>query len=1049
MATVQQNYDIAEQLIECVSQVLEARKHTPTATYRLQFGPELSFRSATEIVDYLQSLGVSHLYCSPYLQARPGSSHGYDVIDHQQLEPGIGTDDEYVTFVQRIREMGLRQIIDFVPNHMGIATDANTWWNSVLEHGQSSPYSAYFDIDWYPAKEELKNKILLPTLGEQFGAALENGVLSIVFEEGAFFLRCYESLLPVDPKTTVPLLTNHLEELREALEAESPALLELESIVTALEHMPNRRTADPGRIEERQRETLVVKRRLGEIVKNHPEIEEHITRNLEEMNGTPGDAASVDQLDAFVNEQVYRLAHWKVAGDEINYRRFFDVNELAAICMEEGAVFDEAHRFVMKMLACGAADGLRIDHIDGLYDPREYLWRLQFSYVQKIAKLLYDKRFNAENETSMLDSVLDPSLEKYATKLEEQHSDTPEWEQIRESLAASLRDAVTSKACHFEEASKSWNAAMVRPDQLPLYVLVEKILGSEEKLAPTWPVAGTTGYEVLNTINGIFVDRSGYDHLASFYRQLTETTQSPEDIVYECKRLILRVAMASELQMLARQLDRLSEQHRRTRDFTLNSLRAVLREFMACCSVYRTYVANGEVSDADRKIVGMALRAVRRRNPTFERSILGYVAQVLTLQLPDGVSDSARYEVEHFVQRLQQLMGPVTAKGVEDTAFYRYVPLVSLNEVGAHFGHIADLAQFHESNLARGRSNMVTTTTHDTKRTEDVRARLNVLSEIPQVWQEHLQRWMEMNSEHRQDLEDGPAPSRNDEYLFYQSSLGIWPLTPPNDEERQELIARLQQYMIKAIHEAKLRTSWIDPDEEYDNAVSAFVQNTLQADSPFLEDLQALADRIRVPGLVNALSQVLLKLTVPGVPDVYQGQEIWDFSLVDPDNRRPVDYTLRRKLLEELRSGLEHQSAYELAGELSSQPHDPKLKMYVVWRTLQFRSQHAELFHNGRYSPLQTHGQRADHVCAFAYEGSQEQSGPAAVVIAPLRSAGLTADSELPLGEPVWQDTTVSLPAGAATWVNLFTGEEHHPTDNTLSLKDVLKQFPVALLSRS
>lgn len=1035
---------VVDWLRNAVHEVIAARKQTPTSTYRLQFGPQFTFKDATAILDYLQTLGISHVYCSPFLKARPGSTHGYDVVHHQSLDSAIGSDEEFGEFIRELHHRGLGLLLDFVPNHMGIDTDANAWWNDVLEHGQSSPYGRFFDVDWNPEKEQLKNKILLPVLGEQYGGALENGVLSIELDAGAFYVRCYDKRLPVDPKSTTQILTDGIDRLREELPADSPALLELESIVTALENLPNRRVADSAKMDQRQRETVVVKRRLNSLVAESPEIAQFLQNNLAKLNGDPGRPESFDLLDEFLDKQVYRLAHWKVAGDEINYRRFFDVNELAAICMEEQPVFDQAHQYVLQLLARGAATGLRIDHIDGLYDPREYLWRLQHGYVQAIAADLYD-RFVAKNADSpAANAPCMDSLESLQLPAIEDDAAIPDWEEIEETLTAWLRRDVKSKTLPWSEHDSDRDPTPVLVDALPLYVLVEKILGAEEQISPCWPVAGTTGYEVLNQINGLFVDEDGFKTIERNYRQWTSTYVHPEDIVYECKRLILRIAMSSELNMLGRQLDRLSEQHRKTRDFTLNSLRDVLREIMSCSSVYRTYVADGVVSQADRKMAADAIRAVRRRNPTLERSILYFVAEVMSLQLPAGSSEHALREAQHFVQRLQQLMGPVTAKGVEDTAFYRYVPLVSLNEVGAHFGKRCNLDEFHKANAARHRSSMTTTSTHDTKRSEDVRARLNVLSETPDRWREHVQRCMELNAPHRRQLEDGPAPSVNDEYLFYQSALGVWPLHEPTEEERQCLVERLKQYMIKAIHEAKLRTSWIDPDQDYDDAVAEFVVKTLEPGSDYLAELQAMAELVSAPGLLNGLSQTLLKFTAPGTPDTYQGQELWDFSLVDPDNRRPVDYEMRRRLLREVQELVERSGQQAAAAELVKDPRDPRLKLYVTKQALEFRRRFADLLHVGEYIRIDAVGAYSDRLCCFGYDDGRQS----AVIVAPVRWMGLLGASASIDGQ-VWDDASIPLPNGAAApWKDLFTGRLHEPLDGGLAVATLLSEFPVALLTR-
>jgi (1->4)-alpha-D-glucan 1-alpha-D-glucosylmutase len=593
-----------------------------------------------------------------------------------------------------------------------------------------------------------------------------------------------------------------------------------------------------------------------------------------------------------------------------------------------------------------------------------------------------------------------------------------------------------------------------------LFVLVEKILAAHENLPPDWPVAGTTGYEFGNDVNGLLLESAGLREIHKIYVRFTGQAESFDEVVHRSKLLILRVSMSSELQMLATRLNRISEQHRRSRDFTLNSLRLVLREIMACFPLYRTYPRPSGLSDRDRSVVNQAVAQARRRNPAFDAALFEFVRQVLLLEHPEGLSEDARRQREVFTGRFQQVTSALMAKGVEDTAFYLHFPLASLNEVGGHPSHAAlQVADFHRHNARRQVEHprsLLATSTHDTKRSEDVRARLQVLSERPHNWRTALNRWARFNRRFVREVDGMPAPSRNDEYLFYQTLVGIWPAGEPTPQQRQSLVERLQRYMAKATHEAKARTSWINPNAAYDEAVANFVARTLEPrrDNRFLAELPRFVADLAGFGYLNALSQTTLKLLSPGVPDTYQGQELWDFSLVDPDNRRPVDYDLRRKLLAELQTAESAgpQALLELVRALAGDVSDPRTKLFVTWKSLGFRRDHRDLCTLGEYIPLSTAGEFADHVCAFAWKHSPENQPPAwAIVVVPrllARLADHTASPSFPpLGPAAWRDTTLSIPAGQShCFTNVFTGQTLSAIGSTIPVAEVLSEFPVALL---
>jgi (1->4)-alpha-D-glucan 1-alpha-D-glucosylmutase len=986
--------------------VPEPTARIPLATYRLQFHRSFTFADAARIVSYLHALGVSDCYASPYFKASPGSPHGYDVIDHNALNPELGGEEEYETFVRELRRYDMGQVLDVVPNHVGIAGSRNPHWLDVLENGPSSLRAHFFDIDWNPVKAELANKVLLPILGNQYGHVLENQELILCYEDGAFALRYGDHRLPIAPRPATAILSHRLGDLEHLLGAEHPHLLEYRSIITALHHLPLRTETDREKVIERNREKEIIKKRLATLTAACREVETFLLENVRFFNGAKGAPRSFDLLDALLADQAYRLAYWRVAADEINYRRFFDINELAAIRTEDPVVFAETHHLVLRLLAGRQITGLRIDHVDGLYNPAEYLHRLQAA-----ARVALDSRTRAED----------------------------------------LSPGAVVNLC----ASQRPPEDPARVSHLPCYVVVEKILHVGERLPEEWPVHGTTGYDGLAVLNGLFVDQNNERAITNIYARFTRTRADFFDLMYTGKKLLMQTALSSEINVLGHQLNRLSEKNRHSRDFTLNSLTHALREVVACFPVYRTYVSEAGVTERDRAVIETAVARAKSKNPATDVSVFNYVRDILLLRFPDSATDEDRHAQQTFVMKFQQYTGPVMAKGLEDTAFYIYNRLVSLNEVGGapeQFG--TPLAAFHEHNrarLARWPHSLVATSTHDTKRSEDVRARINVLSEIPREWQAALNRWSRINRKKKPLLDGRPVPDRNEEYLLYQTLLGTWPLAPMSAEEYHTFKRRIQDYMRKATKEAKVNTSWINPNQAYDDAVRDFVGAVLDT-ALFLDDFQRLCHRVAQYGMYNALSQTLLKLTVPGVPDLYQGTELWDFSLVDPDNRRPVDYEHRRRLLHDLHgrcrgAGPDRRAVVR---ELLEARADGRIKLYVISETLRFRRAHPQLFQRGDYLPLGGTGARQEHVCAFA----RHHEGHGLIVAVPRFFTRLIPDPQTPpLGGAVWADTWLPVPAA---WThrhyhNLLTGEAVTPLrrgeHTALAAEEVFAHCPVALLT--
>jgi (1->4)-alpha-D-glucan 1-alpha-D-glucosylmutase len=962
---------------------MKPRSPIPLATYRLQLNRDFTFAQATAIVPYLSALGISHCYVSPCLKARAGSMHGYDIVDHDSLNPEIGSSEDFDRFVTILHEHGMGLILDIVPNHMGVMGSDNSWWLDVLENGESSVYAGFFDIDWHPLKDELHGKVLIPVLHDHYGAVLESGELKLVFhhERGEFDVSYRNHRFPVDPREYPRILQHCTDALAAKLGAQNPVLLEFQSLITAFGHLPGRQEASSDRIAERNRDREIHKRRLAELCARSQEIATCILGAVDLINGTPADPASFEELHELIKAQTFRLANWRVASDDINYRRFFDTNDLASICVESETVFQATHRLVLSLLADCKVDGFRVDHPDGLYDPAQYFERLQ------------------------------------------------------RSIALAVNNSASN-------------------GNRPRYVVIEKILTGPERLPAEWPVCGTTGYDFANLVNGVFVDPAAVMRLERIYRNFAGDDVDLDDLFYRCRKLIIRVALASELNVLANQIAKIALSKRHTCDFTLNGLRDALTEVICTFPVYRTYVSPSGISDNDVRYIRSAIASAKWRSPATDTSIFDFVGQVLLTSIAEGQDFAYRNAVTTFAMKFQRVTSPVMAKGLEDTAFYRYNRLVSLNDVGGDLHRFGTTTpEFHLANQERFRCwphTMLATSTHDSKRSEDVRSRINVLSEISALWRLRVRDWKRFNRGHKCLINDRPAPSPNDEYLLYQTLVGAWPSEPLNNtDDWKTFCERIENYMLKAIREAKQTTSWINRNTEYETAVSSFVRALLNpaAKNRFLDDFVPFQRRVARIGLWNSLSQTLLKLTCPGVPDIYQGNELWDFSLVDPDNRRPVDYIRRQQMFESIRVWGNDPDALSI-GRLLETPEDGRLKMYSIWRTLCLRKQQTDLFQQGEYLPLAVEGAKAKHVVAFARKSGTTR----ALVVVPRLVAGLLNDIDLPpIGPRIWDDTNVLLPFRSCSEKcrNVFTGEvlDLQKTDEyaKIGVSKALAEFPVAL----
>lgn len=944
----------------------------PVSTYRLQLNAAFTFRDACGLAPYLTALGISDCYVSPILAAGSGSTHGYDICDYGRLNPELGGWADFESFCGALKQHGMGLIMDLVPNHMGIDPSLNLAWRSVLENGPSSPFARFFDIDWDPVKPELKNKVLLPILGDQYGTVLEAGQLQIHFENGAFSVRYFDMDLPLNPRQMRGLLRHRLDELRQNSPDEDTHLRELLSILFHLDHIPAYNETAPGAVVDRSRENVVVRERLAALVGNSEKIRRHVEENVREFNGTPGRPETFDRLHDLLELQPYRLSYWRTAVHEINYRRFFDINELAAIRMEDPVVFDAAHSLVKRLVASGLVTGLRVDHVDGLYDPGQYLLAL------------------------------------------------------RRGVAAAGG---------------------------PIYLVVEKILSEGERLPGDWPVEGTTGYDFLNDVAGLFVDSGKTAEILKLYARFTRRPAQFGDIAYDSKKVIVSGSMAGELNVLAHELNRISESNRRSRDFTLDSLQDGLREVVACFPVYRTYFSGGEISEFDRNVVRRSVQRALRKNRALDPSMFAFIENML---LPDRGQRPMEEEYGRrvrFAMKFQQYTGPVQAKGVEDTAFYRFGPLLSLNEVGgdpSRFGRSPE--EFHRSNRRRRNDwplTMLSTATHDTKRGEDARARISVLSEIPDEFRAALARWARLNSGSKTDVYGDPAPDRADEYFFYQTLIGAWPAEAVR-EVPEDFIGRMRKYLQKATKEAKVHTSWIHPFPEYDEAVADFVASTLAGprSQRFLEAFVPFQEKVARAGVSNSLAQLVLKAASPGVPDFYQGCELWDLNLVDPDNRRDVDFALRRRCLDGvlplLGNEISPQRRAESIREMLFQWKDGRIKLFCTAAALQLRRRITDVFQFGDYVPLPANGRGKDHVVAF---GRRRGSRSVIAIASRLTARSVTNQHPFPLGECFWEDTAIESPPewSLLSHTDVFTKRKLGP--GRLLLRQALESLPVALLA--
>ena len=964
-------------------------RRVPVATYRVQFSRSFRFTHARDLVPYLHALGITDLYASPCLQSRRGSSHGYDVVDPLGLNSELGTEDEFDQLVEQLQHHDMGLLLDIVPNHMAASAE-NPWWMDVLENGSSSPYASYFDIDWHPPTTKAaflqENKILLPVLGDPYSTVLENQQLSLGLDQNGFFIRYFETRLPLEPKSYRLILEHCLGSMRQSAARSAPSTQELSAISDAAGRLPNYTTQIPEEIEARRRGKEQIQQRLGRLYLAgladrgdvaDLEFRKCLDETLRFFNGTAGEPRSFDPLDQLLAGQPYRLAHWKIAAEEINYRRFFDINDLVSLQVTDPRVFHATHATILQLVKERKVTGLRVDHIDGLYDPLGYLHRLQ------------------------------------------------------DAAAASLEES----------------------NGRPFYVVVEKILGGDEVLPEEWPASGTTGYDYLHPLNGVFLNAPGLQALEATYAQFTGNQEPFADTCYQRKKQVMEQLFQGEISTLTHELGKLAAQVRNAGDLPLSELSQALVEATACLPVYRTYIRDFRVRPTDRAYIERALEAAYQRTPPekVSSSAFAFFQRVLLIHPPHYL-ENQKDEWLRFVMRWQQFTGPVMGKGLEDTAFYAHNSLVSLNEVGGdplRQNLPLDTDAFHRFNKQRQTDwpyTLNATSTHDTKRSEDVRARINVLAELSEEWASCLQRWSRWNQAKKQKVQAHLVPVPSEEVLLYQTMLGAWPLEA---DELPSLRDRLQAYMLKAAREAKQHTSWIRPNPAHEEALSHFVGAILEESGTnrFRRDFTNFQKKIAHYGALNGLSTLLLKIASPGVPDFYQGTELWNFSLVDPDNRRPVDFQRQTQLLNELQ-WKEASGSVSLAGDVLAHWQDGCIKLYLTWKALNFRRAHREVFSEGVYLPLESTGKRKENVCAFARRRGQSW----AVVAVPRMVTRLVEVGKFPFGKSVWGADGLRLPSDSPSrWVNVLTGESVQATtarrQKLLRLHSVFHSFPVALLT--
>ncbi|HSD62485.1 MAG TPA: malto-oligosyltrehalose synthase [Ignavibacteriaceae bacterium] len=921
----------------------------PTSTYRLQFNKKFNFNSARKLIPYFKELGISHIYASPVFKASKGSVHGYDVVDPTQLNPELGKTGDFDRLISEARENNIYWMQDIVPNHMSFDFE-NKMLVDLLENGPESRFCNYFDVEWNFGHSGDKPRMLAPFLGKYYQESLEGGEILLDYDKNGFSINYYENKFPVRISSYSDILSSGFKKFQNKAGTNYPAVIKLLGLLHLIK-LPSYENND-----DRYHQIKFIKALLWELYSGDEQVRVYVNETIKRYNGIKGNPESYDFMDKLLSDQYFKLSYWKVANEEINYRRFFNINTLISLKVENEEVFNRTHSLIFKLLKEEKIDGLRVDHIDGLYDPEVYLKR------------------------------------------------------IREKIG-------------------------------DRYLIVEKILETDEQLPSSWPVDGTTGYDFLNLVNGLFCKTENENKFNQIYTTFTRSTYSFENLVVDKKKLIIRTRMAGELERLSLLVDEIAKQDRYGADITLNGIKTALEEILVHFPIYRTYVNGKRIAKPEADYINRTIGELKYENPRIEHEI-NYIGMLLTLQ-HDKLSEELYDKSVNFILRFQQLTGPLMAKGFEDTALYIYNRLISLNEVGGNpskFGFT--LQEFHKKVRQRGikwKFSLNSTSTHDTKRGEDVRARINVLSEIPDEWNKRIKKWQNINKKYKNDFAGQLFPDNNDEYFLYQTLIGALPFDYAVNWD--EFLERIKNYAIKVVREAKVYTAWVKPDETYENAFLNFIDNILtESDyNLFLKDLREFQKYISYYGVLNSLSQTLIKMTAPGIPDFYQGSELWDLNLVDPDNRRPVNFKKRRGILaviEEKRK----KSNNDLFRYLFSYPENGALKLFLIQRILKARKKYTDLFEEGNYSRLNTVGKFKDNVISYLRRNEKEFF----VAIAVRYLTDLVKENELPLKD-VWENTSIFIPFETGNLTNLITSETLKIRGN-IRIGEILSEFPVALL---
>ncbi len=929
--------------------------HIPKSTYRLQFNPSFGFKAASGIIDYLSKLGISDIYASPIFKAKTGSMHGYDIVEPNQLNPQLGTDEEFDLLIDEVKEREMSWLQDFVPNHMAYNVQ-NRMLIDLLENGSNSRYADFFDIDWDHHHAGMKGRILAPFLGKFYQEALENGEIKLNYDEDGLSINYYETRLPIKIELYADVFSFRLDKLRHKLGRNDPDFIRYMGVLFAIKSLP---TAEE--IDERYNQIKFIKGILWELNTYNNSIKDFIDENLKIFNGIKGIPESFDLLDNLLSQQNYRISFWKVANEEINYRRFFNVNELISLRVENEDVFNRIHSLIFKLCKEEKISGLRIDHIDGLYDPSDYL--------------------------------------------------------------KNVRDRTKD-----------------------IYLVVEKILDFEENLPAFWPVQGTTGYDFLNFLNEIFCQKKNNYRLTAFYNKFAEQNKTYKQIVIEKKRLIIQTRMAGDVENLAILIEEISSKDRFGVDVTLHGIEEALEEILTHFPIYRTYISNTKNRRTDKKYLSEVIEKVKNENQLLTKEFQ-YIGSLLTKDFGEKFTMEQKDKSLNFLMKFQQLTGPIIAKGFEDTALYVFNRLISLNEVGSSpdkFGiTLTEFYNFNKKRFLNWRHTINTTSTHDTKRGEDVRARINVLSEIPEEWVKKVRLWNKLNNKYKKNRNGYLIPDKNLEYFVYQTLLGSFPF---NIEHNENYPHRVKQYLIKSMREAKEHSSWTRPDMEYESAAHSFLENILTTDSEFYGDFSSFQKKIAFYGVYNSLSQTLIKITSPGIPDFYQGTELWDLFLVDPDNRQPVDFNLRREFLNEIikiDKELNSEDRITFLQDLLTNPSDAKIKLYIIYKSLQVRNDNLKIYNEGNFIPLETGGKFKDNLIAYARNFKDN----IVITLAPRFLTDLVEENLLPVGIDVWNDTYIKLnKINPSTMKNNLTGEMFEKKDKLL-IGEIFKSFPYGLLS--